>query len=118
MTQKKLNTSRIADELVHLRRAVELRIDANQGFSVEDALRFVKETKKVKLELLEQPTPSGRPDMLGNVTDDVSIPVMADESLITLRDAFRLARKDLVDMVKEQSLKVGTAIFCVQPSPY
>jgi len=25
---------------------------------------------------------------------------------------------DLVDMIKEQSLKVGTAIFCVQPNPY
>lgn len=38
---------------------IEIRFDANQGFSVDDALKFVNETKKVKIELLEQPTPVG-----------------------------------------------------------
>jgi L-alanine-DL-glutamate epimerase-like enolase superfamily enzyme len=88
-------------------RTIELRFDANQGFSVEESLHFVERTRKVRLELVEQPTPKGQPDLLGNVTNGVSIPVMADESLVTLRDAFRIARRGLADMVNVKLMKVG-----------
>ena len=88
-------------------RTIELRFDANQGFSVEESLHFVERTRKVRLELVEQPTPKGQPDLLGNVTSGVPIPVMADESLVTLRDAFRIARRGLADMVNVKLMKVG-----------
>ncbi|MBN1224044.1 MAG: dipeptide epimerase [Candidatus Aminicenantes bacterium] len=86
---------------------IELRFDANQGFTLDEAVSFVDKTKSVKIELIEQPTPKGQPDLLGRVTESVIIPVMADESLITLRDAFRLARRELVDMVNIKLMKVG-----------
>jgi L-alanine-DL-glutamate epimerase-like enolase superfamily enzyme len=43
-------------------KSMELRFDANQGFTVEEALRFVDETRKARLELMEQPTPKALPN--------------------------------------------------------
>jgi len=87
--------------------AVELRFDANQGYTETDTLKFVAETRKAKLELLEQPTPKAGHTILGRITNKVPIPVMADESLMNLGDAFRLAKNDVVDMANIKLMKVG-----------
>jgi L-alanine-DL-glutamate epimerase-like enolase superfamily enzyme len=99
------------ERIIKVREAVgekiQLRFDANQGYTVEQSLHFVEKTRPAKVELLEQPTPKAQLEQLGRVTSGVPIPVMADESLMSLVDAFRLARRDLVDTVNVKLMKVG-----------
>jgi L-alanine-DL-glutamate epimerase-like enolase superfamily enzyme len=42
--------------------SLEIRFDANQGYTVEESIHFVKETRKAKVEIFEQPTPKGQPE--------------------------------------------------------
>lgn len=88
-------------------RDIELRVDLNQGYSAEQAIWLVEKSLPANIELIEQPTLKGNFTQLGKVTDEVPIPVMADESMNSLRDVFRLARGNLVDMVNIKLTKVG-----------
>jgi L-alanine-DL-glutamate epimerase-like enolase superfamily enzyme len=86
---------------------VELRFDANQGYSVEAAIYFAREARAAALAFLEQPTPAGRPELLGEVDRWADISIMADECVLSSRDVLRLARDGLADLVNLKLMKTG-----------
>ncbi|WP_378179835.1 mandelate racemase/muconate lactonizing enzyme family protein [Aquimarina sp. SS2-1] len=98
------------EKMIRLREnfpAVELRFDGNQGYTAEQAIEFYKRTKEVNIEFFEQPTKVGFDERMGVVTDGTSIPVMADESIKSVKDTFRLAQGEFIDMVNIKIQKVG-----------
>ncbi len=86
---------------------VELRFDANQGYTAEQAIHFAGEIRGAELAFLEQPTPRDEPHLLGQVQRAVEIPVMADESVLNSQDALLLARQEAVQMLNIKLMKTG-----------
>jgi L-alanine-DL-glutamate epimerase-like enolase superfamily enzyme len=86
---------------------VSLRFDANQGYTIEDTLKFIEATKQANLEFIEQPTPKDKSSMLGRIRAESSIPIMADESLVTFKDTVLLTGRDLIDSINIKLMKVG-----------
>jgi len=106
-----INVDEDIEKIIKLREMVgskiEIRFDANQGYTVEESVRFINETKKVGLELLEQPTNKNNSDLLKQVSNQVSVPVMADESIMNLKDVFHLTSNNCTDMINIKLMKVG-----------
>ena len=105
------NTEEDAEKILQIRERVgvgiELRFDANQGYTETKALTFVRMVGPAKITILEQPTHRSKRALLGKLSRQADMAIMADESLINLRDAFRLVRDDLVDMVNVKLMKAG-----------
>ena len=86
--------------------AIALRFDANQGYTLEEASRFLERASSANLEIFEQPTPGGSPALMGSLHGGDTA-VMADESLLTRADALYLAGEEMVDLINVKIMKVG-----------
>jgi len=68
-----------------------IRVDPNQGYSIDDLHRFFVETADIGIEFVEQPLPDDCDDDLLALTADQRSVIAADESLHGPADATRLA---------------------------
>lgn len=69
-----------------------LRLDANAGWSLEDARAYLKRLRPYNLELIEQPLAKDQIEAMGHLQAETDIPIVADESLHSLADIELLAR--------------------------
>ena len=88
--------------------AVMIGVDPNTGWTMADALSAIRELKKMNLGYIEQPI--ARRDLKGlaeirRAADGV--PVMADEALFTIQDAYALAEARAVDAYCIKLYKIG-----------
>lgn len=85
---------------------IKLGVDANGGWPLAQAIATVKRLEEFQIAFAEQPVSPELPEQLAEVRRAISIPVIADESVFTLRDARVVASLKAADVL---SIYVGKA---------
>lgn len=83
-----------------------LRVDANAGWTLEEALRHVEALSRYGLEMIEQPTARDAIEDMGEVQRHIDLPIVADESVQTMEDIERLGAAG-VKGINLKLMKVG-----------
>lgn len=86
---------------------VRLRVDANQGYTVNDAVKTLNAFEKVGVEAVEQCLPWWDFDGAKFVRSKVNLKVMLDESIHTPIDAARACKMDAADILNIKLMKCG-----------
>ncbi|HEU4698473.1 MAG TPA: dipeptide epimerase [Gemmatimonadales bacterium] len=104
----KLGTDRDEEILRTIRDATdrEIRVDANAGWTVKQAIRMLPVLREYGVTVLEQPLPPDQLDGLAEIRRRADIPVIADESCRTAADIPPLVGK--VDGINIKLAKCGS----------
>lgn len=88
---------------------INLRIDANQGWKPKEAVNVLRkmEDEGLQIEFVEQPVIAHDIEGLKFVTDNVSIPVLADESIFSPMDALNVLKTRAADLINIKLMKTG-----------
>lgn len=86
---------------------VSIRLDANGAFDRDTAVRFLSAVAPYHVDCIEQPLPRGDPAELAALRSETPVPVMADESVVTLRDAEELIARKACDLFNLRISKCG-----------
>jgi muconate cycloisomerase len=107
----KVGTTDDASRLDAVRHAVgdgvELRADANGAWSAEQAVEQLKLLAPFKLAVIEQPVAAADIAGMKQVRANCGLPVMADESLVTVDQARRLIAESACDLFNIRLSKNG-----------
>lgn len=112
--------------------AVELRADANGGYTLAEARRFLAGAEKIALQYFEQPLPGHDLTGLARLRASTLVPIAVDESLYGLQDAIQIIKQEAADVFIIKLIKLGglygarkvaaiaeaAGVACVCVSPY
>ena len=86
-----------------------LRLDANQGWTAKQAVHAIQalEDAGIRLELVEQPVKAHDLEGLRYVTERVTTPIMADESVFGPAQVIELIRMRAADIINIKLMKTG-----------
>lgn len=84
-----------------------IRIDANQGWTYDEAVWALQGLQALDIQFCEQPMRSYNDALLPELRKKTTIPLMADESCYDHRDALRLAKQGGCDYINIKFSKSG-----------
>jgi len=85
---------------------VKLRLDANAGWTLENAMGYIRDLERFDLEMIEQPLSKDDIEGMGKIQSQTLIPIVADESVQTMKNIEDLASAG-VKGVNIKLMKVG-----------
>lgn len=87
--------------------SVELRMDFNQGYDYETAVYVLNKLPELGVTEAEQPLPSYDIENMARLKKVSPVPILADESVHSPRDAQLLCEKDACDVLNIKLMKCG-----------
>jgi L-alanine-DL-glutamate epimerase-like enolase superfamily enzyme len=82
-----------------------IRVDANTGWTPKEAIKNINALAPYNIEFVEQPIPAADLAGLKLIRDNVPVPIIADESCVTVEDIPRVA--DCIDGINIKLMKCG-----------
>lgn len=86
---------------------IQLRLDANQGYSYHEAREFIRAVERLNIEFIEQPLPYYALEKFADLRKESGIPIMLDESLKGIRDLYEIISKKAADMINIKLMKTS-----------
>ena len=80
-------------------RGSRLRLDANEAWSVAEAITMCRKLERFDIEFIEQPTVSWSIAAMAQLRHSVGIPIVADQAAFTLYDVYEICRQQAADMI-------------------
>ncbi|MEM3193091.1 MAG: dipeptide epimerase [Candidatus Parvarchaeota archaeon] len=85
----------------------QIYVDFNQSYTAKKAISLSEKIAKFNIEFLEQPVPAKDITSLKFVRDRSSIPVMADEAVMSPQDAAAVIYHEAADLINVKLMKSG-----------
>ncbi len=82
-------------------------IDANQAWSLKEALEIIENISHLNISLIEQPLKANDLDGMNTLTCKSKIPILADESAFNLEQVKRVIEKKAANLINIKLMKCG-----------
>jgi L-Ala-D/L-Glu epimerase len=86
---------------------VALRLDANQAWNAESAIKIIRAFERFDIEFVEQPVAAADIEGLGAVRKAVNVPIAADEAVASRAEARKIIDAKAADVLVIKPMVVG-----------